>query len=229
MRNEERAAKRMNEAESTELNTVLELPESTKQDFKFKSVFTADGFKNGMKKFGVRNLAIVLSVLVIGASVYVNWALYGKDSGTPTGGDNQASVGGGNTNGAGNTGNTGDTGTGNLEEDYFSAAVIERESARDEALEVLQGVVDDATALDSAKEQALKDIAAMAKVIENESNIETLVKAKGFEDCVAVINGEKASVIVKSEGLQPNHLSQILEIVYLQAGILPENVTIMEK
>ena len=89
--------------------------------------------------------------------------------------------------------------------------------------------MDDATALDSAKEQALKDIATMAKVIENESNIETLIKAKGFEECVAVINGEKANVIVKSEGLQPNDLSQILEIVYLQAGILPENVTIMEK
>ena len=222
MRNEERAAKRMNETESTELNTVLELPESTKQDFKFKSVFTADGFKNGMKKFGVRNLAIVLSVLVIGASVYVNWALYGKEnSGTPAG-DNQVNVGG-------NTDGTGDVGAGNAENDYFSVAVIERESARDEALEVLQSVVDDASANEAAKQQALLDIATMAKVIENESHIETLVKAKGFEECVAVINGEKASVIVKSEGLQPNHLSQILEIVYLQAGILPENVTIMEK
>ncbi len=223
MRNEERAAKRMGEMENTEVSTVLELPESTKQDFKFKSVFTADGFKNGMKKFGVRNLAIVLSVLVIGVSVYVNWALYGKDDGgTPTGG-NQTNVGGTSDGG------TGATDAGATEKDYFSAAVIERESARDEALEVLQGVVDDSTALEAAKEQALKDIAAMAKVIENESNIETLVKAKGFEECVAVINGEKASVIVKSEGLQPNHLSQILEIVYLQAGILPENVTIMEK
>ena len=44
-----------------------------------------------------------------------------------------------------------------------------------------------------------------------------------------IVNGEKANVIVKSEGLRPNDLSQILEIVYLQAGILPENVTIMEK
>jgi stage III sporulation protein AH len=80
---------------------------------------------------------------------------------------------------------------------------------------------------ETAKLETVSDL--VAKVIENESNIETLVKAKGFEECVAVINGEKASVIVKSEGLQPNHLSQILEIVYLQAGILPENVTIMEK
>ncbi len=216
MRNEERAAKRLGEMEDVTSEVLLSLPEPEKKDFNFKSVFTADGFK----KFGVRNLAIVLSVLVIGVSVFVNWSLFGGDK-----------------SGAGGDAPTGQQGTtdGNAdastvgEQDYFSAAVIERESARDEALEVLQGVVDDAASLDSAKEQALKDIATMAKVIENESNIETLVKAKGFEECVAVINGEKANVIVKSEGLRPNDLSQILEIVYLQAGILPENVTIMEK
>jgi len=223
MRNEERAAKRLSEMEGIASEAMLELPEPEKKDFNFKSIFTSDGVKDGFKKFGVRNLAIVLSVLVIGVSVYVNWALFGSDgngdTGTPTG--QQGTTAGNVDAGTG-------TGTGTAE-DYFSAAVIERESARDEALEVLQGVVDDATALDSAKEQALKDIATMAKVIENESNIETLIKAKGFEECVAVINGEKANVIVKSEGLQPNDLSQILEIVYLQAGILPENVTIMEK
>ena len=227
MRNEERAAKRLGEMQGVTSEAVLELPEPEKKDFNFKSVFTADGVKDGFKKFGVRNLAIVLSVLVIGVSVYVNWALFGGDGtgtdGTPTGGQGTTA---GNVDAGTGTG----TGTGaENENDYFSAAVIERESARDEALEVLQGVVDDATALDSAKEQALLDIATMAKVIENESNIETLIKAKGFEECVAVINGEKANVIVKSEGLRPNDLSQILEIVYLQAGILPENVTIMEK
>ena len=221
MRNEERAAKRLGEMEDVTSEVLLGLPEPEKKDFNFKSVFTTDGFKDGFKKFGVRNLAIVLSVLVIGVSVFVNWSLFGgKDGGTddtPTG---QQGTDAGNVNAGTSAGS---------ETDYFSAAVIERESARDEALEVLQGVVDDAAALDSAKEQALKDIATMAKVIENESNIETLIKAKGFEECVAVINGEKANVIVKSEGLRPNDLSQILEIVYLQAGILPENVTIMEK
>lgn len=226
MRNEERAAKRLSEMEGVASEAILELPEPEKKDFNFKSVFTSDGIKDGVKKFGVRNLAIVLSVLVIGVSVYVNWSLFGGDSTGGAGGAGDTPTGQQGTT-AGNV--DAGTGAGKTEEDYFSAAVIERESARDEALEVLQGVVDDATSLDSAKEQALKDIATMAKVIENESNIETLIKAKGFEECVAVINGEKANVIVKSEGLQPNDLSQILEIVYLQAGILPENVTIMEK
>ena len=217
MRNEERAAKRLSEAEGTAAEAVLELPEGKKKDFKFKSVFTADAIKKGAKKFGLRNFVIVLSVLLIGAAVYVNWRLFGSPAENP--GDSPVNV---DPSGSG-------AGKEQDNKDYFSASVIERERARDEPLEVLQGVVDDATAIESAKEQALLDIAAMAKVIENESNIETLIKAKGFEECVAVINGDKASVVVKSEGLQPNDLSQILEIVYLQAGILPENVTINEK
>ena len=93
----------------------------------------------------------------------------------------------------------------------------------------MQGVVDDATAIGASKEQALADIAAIAANIEMEANIESLIKAKGFEECVAVISGDKANIVVKSEGLKPNQLSQILEIVYLQADIVPANVTISEK
>ena len=116
MRNEERAAKRLGEMEDVTSEVLLELPEPEKKDFNFKSVFTADGFK----KFGVRNLAIVLSVLVIGVSVFVNWSLFGGDKSgaggdTPTG---QQGTTGGNVDAGTNT---------NGEQDYFSAAVIERE------------------------------------------------------------------------------------------------------
>ncbi|PWL99351.1 MAG: hypothetical protein DBY04_01765 [Clostridiales bacterium] len=216
MRNEERAAMRAGMAQEQDTG-VLDLPEAEKKEFKFKSFF-ASGEK-GIKKFGVRNLVIVLSVLLIGVAVYVNWALFGG-SAEP---DDDLN--------AGLPGETDDvTPSGNEEEtNYFAASQIERQRARDEAIEVLQGVVDDADALDSAKEQALADIAAIAATIEKEANIESLIKAKGFEECVAVINGDKANIIVKSEGLQPNQLSQILEIVYLQADILPENVTIAER
>jgi stage III sporulation protein AH len=223
MRNEERAALRAGANEEMEEITALGLPETEEKEFRFKSIFTGEG---GWKKFGIRNIVIVLSVLLIGAAVYVNWSIFGGDNNTGDlnngGGSNLVggNVDGGNAEGGQNSDET---------VDFFAASQIERQRARDEAIEVLQSVVDDETALDSAKQQALADIAAIAANIETEANIESLIKAKGFEECVAVINGEKANVIVKSEGLRPNDLSQILEIVYLQAGILPENVTIMEK
>ena len=69
MRNEERAAMRAGMAQEEDTG-VLDLPEAEKKEFKFKSFF-ASGEK-GIKKFGVRNLVIVLSVLLIGVAVYVN-------------------------------------------------------------------------------------------------------------------------------------------------------------
>ena len=55
--------------------------------------------------------------------------------------------------------------------------------------------------------------------------------AKGFEDCVAVINGDTATVVVKSrdETLLATDIAQINEIVYEQAQIMPVNITITER
>lgn len=112
---------------------------------------------------------------------------------------------------------------------YFSSVQVSRQRNRDEALEVLQSVVDNDSATETAKEEALAEINQLARVMEAEANIETLVVAKGFAECVAVISGESASIVVRAEALQAAQISQINEIVYEQAGILPANVKIIER
>ena len=77
--------------------------------------------------------------------------------------------------------------------------------------------------------EALLQISQIAEDIENEAAIESLVKGKGFSDCVAVISGDAANVIVRSSALLPNEVAQIQEIVYETAGILPAHVKIIEK
>ena len=86
-------------------------------------------------------------------------------------------------------------------EDFFASAVINRQRVRDEAMETLRQVADSPDAMQETKNQALKSIEDMVAEMNSEVNIETLVKAKGFEECVAVISDEKCSIIVKSEGL----------------------------
>ena len=75
----------------------------------------------------------------------------------------------------------------------------------------------------------MADINTMALTVEKEANIETLVKAKGFEQCIAVINGENATVVVNGKQLLANQISQINEIVYEQTGIKPANIRIVTK
>ena len=156
MRNEERAAMR---AGKTEEANILELPENEEKNFTFKSFFA--GGAKVWKKFGVRNFVIVFSVLLIGVAVYVNWSLFGNADDIETPNDNptgaQTSTGGENGDSAPTDGEKNDG------VNFFAASQIERQRARDEAIEVLQSVVDDATALDVAKEQALADIAAIAQ------------------------------------------------------------------
>ena len=170
-------------------------------------------------KIGRRNLLIVAAVLLVGVAVYLNYAWFYNPSGGIGYGDNNMEDQYGNVSGDG----------GNTLESYFTATRTSREKARDEALDVLQTVVDSEDALQETKDAALADISRIALDIEQESNIETLVKAKGFANCVAVINGDTVSVIVESDGLLANQVAQIKEIVYEQTGIAPAGIKIIEK
>ena len=69
----------------------------------------------------------------------------------------------------------------------------------------------------------------MASNKQAEANIETLIKAKGFEECVAVISDGHIDIVVKSSGLEAGQRAQIQEIVLKQADIAPSNITIIEK
>ncbi len=118
-------------------------------------------------------------------------------------------------------------GTADAEGDYFAMAVLERESTRNKALAVLKEITENPDALTDAKEQAMLDVAAMVKEMNAEANIETLVKSKGFEQCVCLVSGDKASVIVCGDtALSAAQVAQITEIVYEEAAIAPENIKI---
>lgn len=185
-----------------------------------------------VEKVGKRNLIIVGVVLLIGAAVLLNWMIFAnKDKDGFSGYD--ASSGLGTSYGA-DTGAAGGADTGASQVDkgvdsYFSTTQVSRARARDEALEVLQSVVDNASNDEAARTQALADISQIAKDMEAESNIETLVIAKGFEQCVAVISNGGVNVVVKSEKLTPSDIAIINEIVYEQSGIKPVNIKISQK
>ena len=181
-----------------------------------------DKFKAIIIKIGKRNLIIAAAVLVIAASVLINFMLFSNPADEGYDGYEQPS---------GNVADTpnADTGTGSTENTYFSATQVSRQRARDEALEVLQAVVESTDSSEAAKTEALESIAAIADEIQKEANIESLITAKGFEQCVAVLNGNAASIVVKAETLQPAQIAQINTIVYEQTGIAPTGVTIINK
>lgn len=175
--------------------------------------------KQFFKKIGAKNLLVICAVLLIGSAICVNYVIYSQDSQPSTDVDidlNDTDL----ENTLQNDPNA---------SDYFAQTILSRKQARDEALEVLKSVATSDSALPETIETALQDISQIAKDIESESNIETLIQAKGFDECIAVISEGKATVIVKSDGLLASEVAQINEIVYETAGILPTDLKIIEK
>jgi len=111
---------------------------------------------------------------------------------------------------------------------YFDTASINRERSRDEALQTLQVVVDSAETMPDVKDKALSEMMQIASDIETETNVEEMIKAKGFTDCVAIISGEKINVIVKTPGLLTAEVAQITEIVMNETGKTPDQINIVE-
>ena len=168
-------------------------------------------------RFGRRHLVMMCAVLLVATALVLNFVLFGgkstvEEPEVPAGEQLEGD------------------GTAVGESDgYFSATQVSRQRARDEALEVLQSVVDNENADEATKTEALLEISQLAREMEAEANIEAMVMAKGFAQCVAILNGESCSVVVSGTELQPSEISQINEIVYEQAGILPTNVRIVVK
>lgn len=174
--------------------------------------------RGAISRIGTRNIIIASSLVLIGAAVILNFVFFGNS---------QPAVADGEP--LGETGGEVGEDVVYAEDSYFASAQLSRQQSRDQAIAVLQTVIESSTADAATKEAASADINRIASEIQTEANIETLIKSKGFEECVAVISEGSASVIVASDGLMPNELSQIKEIVWEQAGIDPVNIKIIEK
>ncbi len=115
------------------------------------------------------------------------------------------------------------------EDGYFVNAALNKEKSRDEALETLQVVVESSESMPEVRDKALNEIMQIASDIETEASVEEMVKAKGFEDCVAIISGANINVIVKTSGLATSDVAQITDIVKNETGFSAENIRIVEK
>ena len=116
----------------------------------------------------------------------------------------------------------------NTATDYFAAVRLSRQQARDSALSLLQDAAvnsDQTKAEESAAE--LEDIVQTALT---EAQIESLIIAKGYADCVAYMSSEGISVAVSvpEGGLQQEDVAVIADIVMTQSEYTLDEIRVVE-
>lgn len=181
-------------------------------------------------KFGKKQIVMAALVLALGAAVYLTWQFSGT-SNLPIGdtASETSELGAAQLVNNAYVETMGDTvsqsqSTGANQS--ISEARVSRQASRDEAIELLDGVLANVDSESAAKEEAVTQASAIAQNILKETNVENLLTAKGYTESVAYINNGECNVVVAGEIAESDSLI-IQEIVMEQTGLTAEKIKII--
>lgn len=177
--------------------------------------------------FGKKQVLLGFLVVALGLAVYLNYHFATQNplattSGTTAKTTVQKNLGDSKFVGATTAKNGGGTTA-----EYFAAARKNRMAARDEAVEIIEDILAQPTVTDELSKQASAKLAALTDAVKQESDIETLLAAKGFSECLVFIDGDNAHVTVRAPKLTAEQSVQILDIVTAHSDVSAEKVNIV--
>ena len=114
--------------------------------------------------------------------------------------------------------------------DYFAAVRLSRQQARDEAVNLLQEAMAYSGSESSKEVESAVELEQIVQTALSEAQIESLIIAKGYTDCVAYMSGEGISIAVSSPegGLQDADVAVIADIVMAQSDYDLDDIRVVE-
>lgn len=177
-------------------------------------------------KFSRRNLIVASLVIALGAAVYLNWQF--GDAGTMLTSSTKELGEAEYVNNDTTITNPTDSSLNKKQQNYFSQARTSREESQDKVVNIAKEVLEKSEASPQAKESAATQAEKIENYIAYQTNIENLLKAKGFSDCLCCITEEGCSIVVPKSDMEEDSPMIIKDVVFGQTGINFENITITE-
>lgn len=197
-------------------------------------------------KYGKRQLILASLVLALGAAVYLNWQFAGTGVQVEESSAETSSALGAaqlvNNNYVETVSDGVESTAGEVSEpdaeatqgeaaapaaEKLSDARMTRQTARDEAVEMLEDILNDAEADSAVKEAAVSEASAIAQNILKETNIESLVAAKGFSECVAYINDNTCTIVVNGDMEDAQNALIVRDIAAAETGFSADQIKII--
>lgn len=113
--------------------------------------------------------------------------------------------------------------------DYFASARLTRQQARDHAISLLREAAGQEGTDTVTLNEASESIQVLAAYTLQEAQIENLVTAKGYTDCVAFMGEDGVSIVVSKDGgeLTAEDVAKITDIAMSETGVSASGVKIM--
>ena len=113
---------------------------------------------------------------------------------------------------------------------FFEEARLKRQKAHDEAMDTIQKTLKTSGLSAEEKKDCTRQMTANLEDLNAENEIETLVKAKGFADCLCFLQSGRADLTVMTSGdaLTAAQVAQIRDIVLSKSEVTAQNITVVE-
>lgn len=116
-----------------------------------------------------------------------------------------------------------------VSEDYFTKTKLERDEMCSKMLENYQKIIDNKELPETQKSIAVQEIDKINKSQNSIMIAENLIKNKGFEDAVILVNNNVVNVVVKSSFLSNEDIGKIQNIIEREFDVDLNNVNISSK
>lgn len=113
---------------------------------------------------------------------------------------------------------------------FFDQARLKREKAHDEALDTIRKTLKSSSLSAQEKKEYTEQMTAGLEDLNAENEIETLIRAKGFADCLCFLQSGRADLTVMTSGqpLTAAQVAQIRDIVIRKSTVSAQNITVVE-
>ena len=113
---------------------------------------------------------------------------------------------------------------------FFEQARLKREKAHDEALDTIRKTMKSSSLSAEEKKEYTDQMTAGLEDLNAENEIETLIKAKGFADCLCFLQSGRADLTVMTSGepLTAAQVAQIRDVVMNKSSVTAQNITVVE-
>ncbi|AZR73544.1 hypothetical protein BBF96_09185 [Anoxybacter fermentans] len=114
-------------------------------------------------------------------------------------------------------------------QDFFVQYRLERDKARSEQINIYREMINNPNVDPSIKKNAQEALLRLTRHIEQEMEIESLIRARGFYDALAYMHENSIDLIIQTDGLTETDVTKIGDIVTKITDLRLEDITIIEK
>lgn len=112
--------------------------------------------------------------------------------------------------------------------DFYTEYRLERDRVRSERSDLLREALKSAKT-DESRQKAQDAVLKLVLEKQRESEMENLIKARGFADALVFVRDNTVSAVVKTQTLSREEVMQVADVIGRVSGAKPEEITISAK